>query len=324
MSVHGLSVRATLAAVLVVLALPGTGLAFRNVSVGSPVPALTLDAGEGKRVAVPASGRVTVIVFWRPGQAFSTEALADLTAIWPALSAKSVSAIAVAESGAPAARFPFASVPDRDRQASDAFGVIVFPSTAVVDARGVLRAYVPSRGQNYRGIVEAHVERALGELGEAALTERLTRLGEVYGQDAAAAQAALKRGTELLGERKLEEAEGELAKALALRPDLAEAHLQLAYTRLEMNEPRTALREFEAVLARNAHSPGARVGIGIARIRLGQVDEGIRQLEEAVVLNPEPVRGHYELGRAYEARGDTARAVYHYRWAFLKLLQGRK
>jgi tetratricopeptide (TPR) repeat protein len=318
--------RALLIAVVAALALPAPALGFRNIPVDSAVPALTL-AAAGRRVEVPPPGRATVVLFWRPGQAFSEEALADLAALSPALVAKGVAVVALAEAGSKGGRVPpppIEATTDQNRQASDAFGVIVFPSTAVIDARGVLRAYVPSRNSNYRRLVEAYTLRALGEISDAEVTVRLVSVGEVHGRDAEAALAAYKRGTALASERRHEEAARELARALALQPDLIEAHLGLGYARLDTHEAAQALREFEFVLAKHPTSPGARVGVGIARIRLGHVDEGIRLLEEAVVLNPEPVRGHYELGRAYEARGDAARAVHHYRWAFLKLFQGRK
>lgn len=318
--------RALVTMAALTLCLPGGAAAFRNVAVGGTAPAVALEA-DGRRVALPAAGRVTVVLFWRPAQGFSEEAFADLQALVPGLAGKGVAFVAIAETGSPAkpaGRPPLDAVADRDRQAADAFGVIVFPSTAVIDARGVLRAYVPSRRSSYRGLVEAYVLAALGELPEADLARRLAALGETYGRDAEAAQAAYKRGTAAAAGRRHAEAAREFAQAIALQPDLVDAHLQLGYARLEMNEARQALAEFEFVLARNPTSPGARVGVGIARVRLGQVDDGIRQIENAIVLNPEPVRGHYELGRAYEARGDLPRAVYHYRWAFLKLLQGRK
>lgn len=309
------------------LAAPGSALAFRSIAVGSPVPALTVEVPGSQPVRLPTAGRVTVLVFWRPGQPFSEEALSDLVALSPVLGVRGVGVVALAEAGsqgrAPSG-LPFRTATDRDRQISDAFGVIVFPSTAVIDGQGVLRAYVPSRNSNYRTLVEAHTLRALGAISDAELAERLARVGEVYGHDAEAAQAAYKRGTALAADKRLEDAAREFAQALLLRPDFTEAHLQLGYVRLDMDDAAQALREFQFVLAKNPTSPGARVGVGIARTRLGEVEEGIRLLEEAVVLNPEPVRGHYELARVYEARGNVERAVYHYRWAFLKLLQGRK
>lgn len=309
------------------LALVGPATAFRNVRVGVRAPALTLDAGSGRFLSVPVPGRPTVILFWRAGQQFSEEALADLAALHPTLAAKGVAVVAIAEPGAAVRAAPalsFETVIDRDRRAAETWGLIVFPSTAVVDAAGVLRAYLPSRHSNYRVLVESHALRALGEISDAELATRLARVGEVHGPSAAAAQAALKRGVALAKEARWEEAARELGQALARWPDLLDAHLQLGYVLLKLGEPARALAEFEYVLARNPTSPGARVGVGIAYLRLGRVDEGIQRLEEAVVLNPEPVRAHYELGRAYEGRGDLARAAQHYRWALLKLAQGRK
>ena len=300
--------------------------AFRNVAVGAAAPVLVL-AREGGSVTLPASGRVTVLLFWRPGQVFSEDALADLSALTTGLTSKGVVVVAVAETDLDATRggrLPAGAIIDRDRTAADAFGVIVFPSTAVVDARGVLRAYVPSRRSSYRTLVEAHVLHVLGEIPDAELERRLAAAGEIHGRNAEAADTALKRGTAAVTEKRYDDAAIELARAIGFVPDLVPAHLQLGYVHLETGEPGQALREFAFVLDRNPASPGARVGLGIARLRLGQVDEGIRLLEQAVVLNPEPVRGHYELARAYEGRGDVTRAMRHYQFAFLKLLQGRK
>ncbi len=319
------------ATLLTGLLVPALADAFRSVSIGSPVPVLSLEDLEGKPVSVPDAGRFTVIVFWRPGQRFSEDALTDLAGVVRALEARRVAVVAVAEAGADPERsralartLPLRFLRDREGRAGEAFGIIVFPSTAVVGPDGRLRYYLPSRNTNYRILIEAHVQRTLGEISEEELGARLSRVGEVYGATAELVQATYKRGVTFVQEKRYDEAAAALSQALGLAPDLLEGHLQLGYVLLELGDPAQALKQFELVLAKNPASPGARVGRGIARLRHGQTDEGIRLLEEAVVLNPEPVRGHYELGRAYEARGDLERAIHHYRWAYLKLLQGRK
>lgn len=313
------------------LLLPAGASAFRYVAVGSAAPALAVEEVQGVPGKVPAPGRLTVLVFWRPGQRLSEDALADLVRLAPALAARSVDIVAVMESGADrahsqarAARLPLRFVLDRDGRLAEAYGVIVFPSTAVIGTDGRLRSYVPSRTPDYRDLIDAHVLHARGEISDQELGKRAGRLGEPPATAGDAAHAAFTRGMALVQQGRPAEARAELAEAVRRAPAHLEGQLQLAYVELELGEPAEALRRFELVLARNPASPAARVGQGIARLRLGHTDEGIRLIEEAAVLNPEPVRGHWELARAYEARGELARAIEQYRWAYQKLLQGRK
>ncbi|MFQ5897589.1 MAG: tetratricopeptide repeat protein [Candidatus Methylomirabilia bacterium] len=316
---------------LIAVVTPLRADAFRYVSVGDPAPLLTLEDLQGRSVKVPQPGRVTVVIFWRPGQRFSEEALKGLAGLKEAMEPRGVEMMAVAEAGSNphesrilAKRLSLRFLLDPQSRAAQAYGIIVYPSTAVVGPGGRLRYYLPSRNVNYRTLIEGHLLRALGEISEKELAERLSRAGEVYGQTAEAAQAEYQRGVRLARQKRYDDAAVALAKVVSVRPGFLEAHLQLGYALLELGEPAQALQEFEFVLRKNPVSPGARVGRGIAHLRLGRTDEGIRLLQEAVVLNPEPVRGHYELGRAYEAKGEWSRAIEQYRWAYRKLLQGRK
>jgi len=93
---------------------------------------------------------------------------------------------------------------------------------------------------------------------------------------------------------------------------------------LDSEEPNVAQREFELVLMQHTASPGAKLGLGIAAVRLGDLDRGIEILKEAVQINPDPVQGYYELGKAYEKKGNLKEATHAYKWAVRKLLQGRR
>lgn len=305
--------------------------AFRYVEAGSPAPALALEDLQGRAVKVPGAGRVTVVVFWRPGQQLSEEALADLAGLAASRAAADVDLVAVAEGGTDreasrrqGAKLALRFLLDRDGRAGEAYGIIVFPSTAVIGPDGRLRHYLPSRTPGYPALVEAHVLRARGAISEEELAMRAATAGEVYGAAAEAAQAAYRRGLAHIREKRYPEARGALTEALRRAPGNLDAQLQLGYVELELGEPALALTQFETVLKRNPASAAGRAGRGIARLRLGDTEEGIRLLEEAVVLNPEPVRAHWELAQAYEARGEMGRALDHYRWAYRKLLQGRK
>ncbi len=307
---------------------PAPAAAFRNVRPGDVSPALSLADADGRPAQIPVAQRVTVLVFWRPGQQLSEDALTDLGALRRGLAGRRVDFIAVAEAGGDGAAarartgaFGLPAVVDRGARATEAWGVIVYPSTAVIGADGRLVYYLPSRTGGYRSLVESHVLRALGEISAQDLLARASGAGEPDATVAERARVAHARGVALAGQAQWKEAAAAFAEALALTPDLADARLQLGYARLELGDPDGALNDFATL---SPASAAVRVGIGIARLRLGQTDTGIRLLEDAVVLNPEPVRAHWELGRAYEARGDHGRALEHYRWAYLKLRQGRK
>jgi len=302
--------------------------AFRYVELGEPVPAMTVADAAGATVRVPPAGRVSVIVFWRAGQALSQDALADLQAVAGEPVAAGVEFVAVTESGAIPERAQDAYAPlrmllDREGRVAEAYGSIVAPSTAIVRADGRLAYYLPSRPANYRGLVAAHLAHARGEISAAELATRVGRMGETTGISATA-EVEFKRGVGLADDGRWDEAAGAFTRALKVEPGHAGASLRLGYALLELGRHREALARFNAALAGPAASPAARVGRAVALLRLGRRAEGIRLLEEAIALNPEPVRGHWELARAYEASGELERAIEHYRWAYRKLVQGRK
>lgn len=317
-------------AAVLVLAAPAPG--FRNVAPGDAMPALVVEGPDGREVEITFPGRVTVALFFRPGQAFSTEALRDLAIIERTHQGKAVATLVVAERGATredvratlvSAGVNLPAYRDAQGRAEQALGIIVYPSTAIVGRDGRLQGYLPSRGRNHREMLEARVLGALGALSEAAVAARLREVGE----EGPGGEAARELANRALGQGtagKWDEAIASLRRALALAPDDADLHLQLGYALLEVANAKEALAEFQAVLRQNPTSPGARGGVGIAHVRLGDLDRGIRELEAAVALNPNPVRDYAELGRAYEAKGDVARAVHNYKWAVRKLLQGRR
>jgi Flp pilus assembly protein TadD len=318
-----------LGALLVAMSLvPAPARGFRYVEVGHPVPVLRLDAGGGVAVTVPAPGRVTLLLFWRPGQSLSDEAFADVAALASQPSLAGVDVVGVPEAGSvggpPASSSRLRLLRDPDGRVAQAYGIIVTPSAGIIDGEGRLAYYLPSRPANYRALLGAHVAHARREMNDDQLATRVAGLGESYGRAAEAVQAAYRRGVTLAREGRHADAVSALTEALRLAPDHLDARVQLGYAYLDGGQPAAALEQFERVLARNHGAPAARVGKGIARLRLGDADEAIRLLEEATALNPEPVRGHRELATAYEARGDLPRALEHYRWAYRKLLQGRK
>jgi len=307
--------------------------AFRAVSVGSAAPPVAVKDLGGKEIRLVFGQRPVVLLFWRTNQNFSLEALKDLEQVSRELSSKGVEVFAIAEGGIPAAAVEGAvkglhlSYPvylDPQRKIEEEYGVIVFPSTGIVGPDGRLKFYLPSRNSNYREIILGRLKVELGLLGEKEFAQQMKKIGEELGGEGIRADEHLKVGLRLVREGKSKEALPELKQAAILVPDLIDARLALGYAYLDSGETETAQREFEWVLKRHPASPGARLGIGISTVRLGHLDKGIEILKEAVQINPDPVQGYYELGRAYEKKGDLQQAMHAYGWAVRKLLQGRR
>ncbi len=312
---------------------PESSYAFRSVSVGSAAPVAAVKSLKGREVKLAFGQRPVVLLFWRTNQGFSLEALKDLEQIKRELPQRGVEIFAIAEGGMPAAAVEGAikslnlSYPiylDPQRKVEEEYGVIVFPSTGIVGPDGRLKFYLPSRNSNYREIVLGRLKVELGLLGEKEFERRMKQIGEEPGEERARADEHLKTGLRLSRQGRSKEALQELKQAATLDPELIDAHLALGYAYLDSGAAEAAQREFEWVLKRHSASPGARLGIGISAVRLGYLDKGIELLREAVQINPDPVQGYYELGKAYEKKGDLQQAMQAYKWAVKKLLQGRR
>ena len=308
-------------------------LAFRSVAVGSRVTAATVKDLSGRDVNLTFSGRAVVLFFWRANQEFSQEALKDLEQIKKEFSQRGVEIFAVAEGGTPTSAVQGAiknlglSYPvyvDAEHKVEEKIGVIVFPSTGIVGPEGELKFYLPSRNSNYRQIIHARLRLELGLMSEKEFDLQMKQIGEELGSERVRAEDHFKTGLRLSRQGKSKDALSELKQALSLDPALTDAHLALGYAYLDSEEPNAAQREFELVMKQHTASPGAKLGLGIAAVRLGDLDRGIEILKEAVQINPDPVQGYYELGKAYEKTGKLREAMHAYKWAVRKLLQGRR
>jgi tetratricopeptide (TPR) repeat protein len=94
-------------------------------------------------------------------------------------------------------------------------------------------------------------------------------------------------------------------KASALAPDLSRTRTVLGFARLADVDPRGAEQEFSRAIALDSADPLPRLGLGLARVRLGELDRGARDLEIAATLAPNDALVRSYLGKAYfeEKRG---------------------
>jgi tetratricopeptide (TPR) repeat protein len=68
----------------------------------------------------------------------------------------------------------------------------------------------------------------------------------------------------------------------------------------------------------NSHD--AKTGMGGALILKGDIDKALEALNSAAVANPYPQMTYYELGKAYELKGDKVKSSEMYKKAIEKLI----
>jgi cytochrome c-type biogenesis protein CcmH/NrfG len=116
---------------------------------------------------------------------------------------------------------------------------------------------------------------------------------------------------------------------VALRGEMKEKPTDSAASRLgqlllgkgALNE---AMEAFDVAMELNPRSFEARIGKGIVLGRQGEFAKAEQVLRDALVLNPNPVRVHYELGQLYEKQDHFGKAVSEYKEGLKKSQEGKK
>ena len=100
--------------------------------------------------------------------------------------------------------------------------------------------------------------------------------------------------------------------ALAVNPELAEAHSNLGLIYNQQHQYAPAVSEFRKALAINPKDAITYNGIGAALRAQKDLDGAIKNWQTAVSLNPKLATAHYNLGVAYELQRDYDKALASY------------
>jgi tetratricopeptide (TPR) repeat protein len=128
-------------------------------------------------------------------------------------------------------------------------------------------------------------------------------------------------------------------QALALKPTLIEARLNLANAFLLGNQAEPAIQQAQQVLQVDPNSAAAHYLAGCAHLRLGRAEEALKALQQSHRLDPAVTALNFQLGLAHERLGhhdealqqfqtvlefEPEHAAAHYRLAQLLLRLGRQ
>jgi tetratricopeptide (TPR) repeat protein len=306
---------------------------LRNVEPGQEVPDIslpTIDKGTVNRADL--KGKTVVVVFLSAQQHSSEQAAASARAVHQRLQDDDLALVFVTADTAQAPYFqelrarldldePLAL--DFERKLYGELGLIVLPTTIVIDGQWRLAHVISSYKSDYEHVLEVYARHALGRIDDAELEEELA--ARSFQRDRPADRIARHRAASKLLRNAglMNDAANELRLALEIDPDDADTRLDLASLELDTGRVEEASKIVADVLKADPTHRRARIMYGIVLYHAGRLDEAEAVLRDALVLDPDPVHTHYYLGLVYEKKGDTAKALEHYRQALSRLLKDR-
>ncbi len=306
--------------------------ALRNVNVGSEAPNFVLQDTNGEELSLTSlKGKIVIIVFWRAGQTRCIKALTTLQSIYTKFKEQGVEVLALSsdEGGLEIIsktkqekQLTFPMLYDREEKAYGDYGVIVTPSTAIINKEGKLYYYYPSYRDDFSRQISGRVEVLLGKK---TIEELQAELEPPKKPELSEAEKKAKRylnaGNRLLEKGITRSAMLQYQKAVKEKPELLEAHLRLGDIYLELDKVEEAVAEFTLSIKLKPNSDKAYAGLGDALFFQGQPQKAMETLQIALKLNPKLARAHYRLGRIYEEQKRIEDALKEYKIALQILLK---
>jgi len=119
-----------------------------------------------------------------------------------------------------------------------------------------------------------------------------------------AADDLYRRAQDAVGRGEMQAARGQLAEALRIDENHAEAHTLLGYTLGQQGDLAAGLAHLERAVKLRPESADARYSLGVALWYSGSRDRALTELRESVRLDPAAGGSHAFLGAAMRERGD--------------------
>lgn len=305
---------------------------LRKAKIGDTMPEFSLPDSNGATFTYKhGSNKVLVLAFLPTIQSRLERAVADVDAVAETFAEQAeqlnfagvVSGPAekdVLKSLKPGSRPTFPILLDSDYQLWGTLGVIAAPTVLIVGKDDKILWIKGGYGYDFVPVARAYVNQALG-IAQQTTPEDAQHVKAVTNDTIEARlQRHLQMAKILEQKGRLESAAAEIQKAAQLDPNSLEPPLELGELFCRAGRSKAALELAEKLTAASRPDK-ARVLLitGWAKRQMGDLELAQKLLLEATTLDPKSVRAFFELGKVYQARGLTDKALESYHKA-LKLV----
>lgn len=327
----GVSAALCTALAIVLLPLAASRAGPRNIKNGEPIGRIELNRiDDGKLVDTNNwAGRPTIWIFVSPLQASSQRAMQELQRIVDETPPPGIEAVALTTDPnrlgelreyCSRNRIRFPVVLDAGRAHYGRLGIIVLPTTLLVDGEGKLHESIPGHDPTYERNVRVHVQFLTGRIKADELSKQLASTQPARDPGLERAER-LVRSAALLAQRGLiPDAIKELEAAIEADASFAPSYLDLAMLRIVANDLPAAEKLVDKARGIDAENRRTLLVLGVIRFHQNRLDDAEKALREALMRNPDPALTNYWLARVLEARGDRDGARVCYRAAAERML----
>lgn len=176
-----------------------------------------------------------------------------------------------------------------------------------------------SRGSHRRSDAKRYLRYGRLMFDQGRTIEAIESIEKAIKSDPSMAESYSLLGVIHLQRRDYKKAKDQFKTALRIDPYYTSAHNHLGVAFRELGEYEKAEKEFQAALADPVYRTPEKIhlNLGYLYLELQQVERAIGSFEQAIVINPDYLRGILALGRAYRQSGQERLA----RDNFLKVVE---
>lgn len=285
---------------------------FKELQIGEDILSNIIERDRSQRLTSDAlSGKTVLLLFATSDQQFSAKALQGIKNVVDSRLSKDFVTIAIVSSPGgnedvqrlrKQYNLNYQLLYDEGDLISTQLGIIVYPTTLIINRRGLLAYYYPLYASDYFAELSSHLDRIIDDTDDRYLNEEIAKRKQ---------HAGLKKAREEIARGAVNEAVATLNTQLSEGPGSFDLHVLLGYSLINIQEPKKALVHFKKAKELNTSATILDLGMGIAFSRSGQREKAIELLSETIKKDPAAYTAYRELARIHEETGEVDKAIYY-------------